>query len=190
MDVLPALRGSHIAMRRGVRHREILTLVIAILGSIFLLFVAIDEVLLAADEGRDPDVYALALLFAPLIVWFARGQLWAQQRLRGIKLTPEQFPEAHAMVVDAAARAGMSYVPDAYVVLGNGMINAAASGHGFRRYIFVYSDLFEIGARRATPTPCASSSGTRWDTSPPATRATGGSSASVGRSGSRSSGRR
>ncbi len=152
MDVLPRPRGSHIAMRRAVRHpREILTLVVAILGGLLLLVVAIGEVVAAFQENRDPDVYAMALLLAPVLVWFARGQLWAQQRLRGIKLTPEQFPEAHAMLVDAAARSGMSYVPYAYVVLGNGIINAAASGHGFRRYVFVHSDLLEVGGAAREP---------------------------------------
>ncbi|MDN5791103.1 MAG: M48 family metallopeptidase [Micrococcales bacterium] len=152
MDVLPYPPGSHIAMRRGVRHpREILALVIAILGSLLLLLVAVSEMAAAAAEQRSPDVYAMALILAPLLVWFARGQLWAQQRLRGIKLTPQQFPEAHAMLVDAASRSGMSYVPDAYVVLGNGVINAAASGHGFRRYVFVHSDLFEVGGAAREP---------------------------------------
>lgn len=126
-------------------------LVIAILGSLLLLFVAISEIAVATAEQRSPDIYALALILAPLLVWFARGQLWAQQRLRGIKLTPQQFPEAHAMLVDAASRSGMSYVPDAYVILGNGVINAAASGHGFRRYVFVHSDLLEVGGAAREP---------------------------------------
>jgi Zn-dependent protease with chaperone function len=135
-----------------VRHpREILTLVLAVVASLLLLGGAITEVTAAVDEQRTPDVYALALVFAPLLVWFARGQLWAMQRLNGIKLSPEQFPEAHAMVVDAAARAGLSYVPDAYVVLGNGIINAAASGHGLRRYVFVHSDLLEVGGAAREP---------------------------------------
>lgn len=152
MDVLPAPRGSHVPMRRAVRHPlEILVLVLAILGSLLLLALALTEVVLASEAGREPDVYALVLLFAPLIVWFGRGQIWAQQRLRGIKLTPGQFPEAHAMLVDAAARAGMSYVPDAYVVIGNGIINAAASGHGFRRFVFVHSDLLEVGGAARQP---------------------------------------
>ncbi len=84
-------------------------------------------------------------------MWFARGQLWAQQRLNGVKLTQEQFPEAYAMLVDAAARSGLSYVPDAYVVLGNGVINAAASGHGFRRFVFISSDLLEVGGAAREP---------------------------------------
>jgi Zn-dependent protease with chaperone function len=42
-------------------------------------------------------------------------------------------------------------VPEAYVVLGNGVINAFASGHGFRRYVAVHSDLFEVGGRLKDP---------------------------------------
>lgn len=152
MDPLPIPQGAHVPMRRAVRHpHEILTLVVAIITSLLLLLWAASEMVSAYEESRDPDVYALILIFAPLIVWFARGQLWAQQRLRGIRLTPGQFPEAHAMLVDAAARCGLSYVPDAYVVLGNGMINAAASGHGFRRFVLVNSDLLEVGGAAREP---------------------------------------
>lgn len=139
-------------MRRLVRHpQEILALVVAILASGLLLFASFGEVISAIDEERTPDIYALALIFAPLLIWFARGQLWAQQRLNGVKLTPEQFPEAYAMLVDAAARSGLSFVPDAYVVLGNGAINAGASGHGFRRFVVIYSDLFEVGGAAREP---------------------------------------
>jgi Zn-dependent protease with chaperone function len=152
MQVLPVAPGSHLPLRRHVRHpREILTLVIAIIASVLLLVAAFDEVVLALDEQRTPDVYALALIFAPLLVWFARGQLWAMQRLNGIRLTPEQFPEAYAMLLDAAGRSGLSYVPDAYVVLGNGVINAAASGHGFRRFVMINSDLLEVGGAAREP---------------------------------------
>src|SRR6478735_3964448 len=152
MLTLPVAPGSHLPLRRYVRHpREILALVLAIIASVVLLVLAVDEVLAANDEGRAPDIYALALIFAPLLVWFARGQLWAQQRLQGIKLTPQQFPEAYAMLVDAATRSGLSFVPDAYVVLGNGVLNAAASGHGFRRFVFINSDLLEVGGAAREP---------------------------------------
>lgn len=152
MEQLPVPTGSQVPMRRLVRHpREILTLVIAIVGSFGLLLLAIGEVTLAVQEERQPDVYALVLLAAPILLWFGRGQLWAQQRLNGVKLTREQFPEAHAMLVDAAARSGLPYVPDAWVVLGNGLINAAASGHGFRRFVIVYSDLLEVGGAARDP---------------------------------------
>jgi Zn-dependent protease with chaperone function len=152
MEPLAIPEGAHVPIRRAVRHpREILTLVIAILASLGVLSWAVTEVYWAFEEDRDADIYALILLWGPFIVWFARGQLWAQQRLRGIRLTPTQFPEAHAMLVDAAVRSGLSYVPDAYVVLGNGMINAAASGHGFRRFVLIHSDLLEVGGAAREP---------------------------------------
>lgn len=152
MQVLPVAPGAHLPMRRLVRHpREILTLVVAIVASVLLLFVAIAEVTSALNENRDPDIYALALIGAPILIWFARGQLWAQERLRGIKVTPEQFPEAYGMLVDSAARSGLTFVPDAYVVIGNGVINAAAAGHGFRRFVMINSDLLEVGGAAREP---------------------------------------
>lgn len=90
-------------------------------------------------------------MLAPLVLWFMRGQLMARLRVNSVKVTPTQYPEAYTMVAEAAAHFGLKRVPDAYVVLGNGMINAAASGHGFRRFIFIYSDLFEVGGRLRNP---------------------------------------
>jgi hypothetical protein len=42
-------------------------------------------------------------------------------------------------------------VPDAYVVLGNGILNASASGHGFRRFVMINSDLFVVGGAAREP---------------------------------------
>ncbi|GAC69057.1 M48 family metallopeptidase [Gordonia soli] len=93
----------------------------------------------------------LGVLFGPLLLLFIRGVTYATPRTSGVQMTPSQFPAGHRMVVEAAARYGLEYVPDAYVVLGNGQINAFASGHGFRRYVVVYSDLFEIGGEARDP---------------------------------------
>ena len=97
---------------------------------------------LGGDTGEP-----LMLLAIPAFVFFARGQLYAKQRVNGVLITEDQFPEAHRMVREAAHAFGMDKVPDAYVVLGNGQINAFASGHGFRRYVAIHSDLFEVGGR-------------------------------------------
>ncbi|WP_237189807.1 M48 family metallopeptidase [Rothia nasimurium] len=90
-------------------------------------------------------------IYLPILFFFARGLMYAQLRLSGVRITPTQFPEAYQMVVEAAHAAGLRRVPDAYVVLGNGMINAFASGHGHRRFIAIYSDLFEIGGAARNP---------------------------------------
>lgn len=95
--------------------------------------------------------YVLILVGAPLLLWLGRGINFSAQRVNGVKMSPTQFPEGYRMVQEAAARFGMATAPDAYVVLGNGQINAFASGHGFRRYVVVYSDLFEISGAAREP---------------------------------------
>ena len=84
-------------------------------------------------------------------MYFGRGLTFGRQRVNGVKMSPTQFPEGYWLVVEAAQRFGLREVPDAYVVLGNGKINAFASGHGVRRYVAVYSDLFEIGGQARDP---------------------------------------
>lgn len=129
-------------MRRSLRHhREIPVLVACVLVTLFTVAGAFSRAL--SGDPNEP----LLLLSIPALVYFVRGQLYARQRVNGVRITAEQFPEAHRMVVEAAERFGMRQVPDAYVVLGNGVINAFASGHGSRRYVAVNSDLFEVGAR-------------------------------------------
>ncbi|WP_441342962.1 M48 family metallopeptidase [Nocardia sp.] len=95
--------------------------------------------------------FVLLLAFAPILVWAGRGMNYSAQRVNGVKMSPTQFPEGYRMVQEAAGRFGMAKVPDAYVVLGNGQINAFASGHGFRRFVVVYADLFEIGGAARQP---------------------------------------
>ncbi|WP_406271696.1 M48 family metallopeptidase [Nocardia sp. NBC_00881] len=125
---------------------EIPMLVIVIVLTVFAYLIAL--LLLATGNF---DQYVLAFAAAPLLLWLGRGISYATQRVNGVKMSPTQFPEGYRLVVDAAARFGMTKVPDAYVVLGNGKINAFASGHGFRRYVVVYSDLFEIGGAAREP---------------------------------------
>ncbi|MFT3714852.1 MAG: M48 family metallopeptidase [Gordonia sp. (in: high G+C Gram-positive bacteria)] len=99
----------------------------------------------------DISDYALLALLLPLIVFASRGLMYASQRVNGVQMSPTQFPEGYRILVETAARYGLEYIPDAYVVTGNGQINAFASGHGFRRFIVVYSDLFEIGGKARSP---------------------------------------
>ncbi|MFW0790171.1 M48 family metallopeptidase [Gordonia sp. CPCC 205333] len=125
---------------------EIPTLVVfLVLTALFYLFA-----ILLVTLGNVSELFLTALLL-PVLYVFIRGTTYAQMRVNGVQMTPTQFPEGYQMVVDAAARYGLEYVPDAYVVTGNGAINAFASGHGFRRFIVVYSDLFEIGGQARSP---------------------------------------
>ncbi|WP_369974729.1 M48 family metallopeptidase [Nocardia sp. MDA0666] len=125
---------------------EIPLLIVVILATVTGYLIALLFLLVGAV-----NYYVLLLILAPLLLWFGRGTNYSMQRLNAVKMSPTQFPEGYRLVVEAAARFGMATVPDAYVVLGNGQINAFASGHGFRRYVVVYSDLFEIGGQARDP---------------------------------------
>ncbi|GLU50362.1 M48 family metallopeptidase [Nocardiopsis ansamitocini] len=132
--------------RRALRHpQENLLLWICVAVTALTLVGAANRAI-EGDTGQP-----LIILGIPALVFFVRGQLYARQRVNGVRITERQFPEAHRMVVDAARAFDLPRVPDAYVVLGNGQINAFASGHGFRRYVALNSDLFEIGGRLRDP---------------------------------------
>ncbi|GEE02361.1 hypothetical protein nbrc107696_28070 [Gordonia spumicola] len=149
---LPPGAGSvwqHPAVYAGTPRRhpwEIPVLVIAVLLTIGVYAV----VLLLVALGYLSEYFLVPLLL-PFMVFLGRGIGYASVQANAVQITPTQFPEAFTMVVEAAARYGMEYVPDAYVMAGNGQINAFASGHGFRRFVVVYSDLFEVGGRARSP---------------------------------------
>lgn len=95
--------------------------------------------------------FLLLIPLLPFIVWVARAMLYANMRSSAVQMSPTQFPEGYRMVVETAEHFGLRRVPDAYVVLGNGTINAFASGHGYRRFVAINSDLFEIGGAARDP---------------------------------------
>ncbi|SYZ32907.1 heat shock protein HtpX [Propionibacterium australiense] len=95
--------------------------------------------------------FLLLIPLLPFIVWIARAMAYADMRASAVQMSPTQFPEGYRMVVEAAEHFGMRRVPDAYVVFGGGSVNAFATGHGYRRFIAVNSDLFEIGGAARDP---------------------------------------
>ncbi len=95
--------------------------------------------------------FLLLVPLIPVIVWVARAMMYAEMRSRAVQMSPTQFPEGYRMVVEAAQQFGLRRVPDAYVLLGNGVLNAFASGHGFRRFVVIHSDLFEVGGKARDP---------------------------------------
>jgi Zn-dependent protease with chaperone function len=146
---LPGHHHPHVPAwsQRPDRHPwEIGLLILVIATSIVLYLISFDVVLTG-----NRSLLWLSMMFSPLVLFLGRGLNFGRQRVGGVKMSPTQFPEGYWLVVEAAQRFGLDEVPDAYVVLGNGMINAFSSGHGFRRYVVVYSDLFEVGGQARDP---------------------------------------
>ena len=156
--------------RRGVRHPWELWLLgvgvaLAVIGYLAWITLIGTTIYLWFAEGQAtvdtlwqyvgilPFFVQLAVLLplAPIIYWWIRATMYAQLRTGAVRMSPTQFPEGYRMVVEAAQQYGMRRVPDAYVQLGNGVINAFAAGHGFRRFVAINSDLFEIGGKARDP---------------------------------------
>lgn len=155
--------------QKGIRHPWELPLLgagVAVTGIgylIWLIFVIMTIVNLI--RGTGPTIFTLGddligsyliqlfviLLVFPIIIWIARALLYAQQRAGSLRMSPTQFPEGYRIVAEAAARCGLRRVPDSYVASGNGVINAFAFGHGFRRSVVLYSDMFEVGGAPRDP---------------------------------------
>jgi Zn-dependent protease with chaperone function len=65
--------------------------------------------------------------------------------LRGnaVRLGPSQFPDLYLRVKELAARAGLKYVPEAYILQAGGVLNALATKFLRSRMIVLYSDLLD-----------------------------------------------
>lgn len=130
------------------RHRlEIPLLVVSIVVMVLIYPASVYLAVTERDWGSELTLFALV----PILYFLSRGYLAAEPRVNGVKLTENQFPEGYRMLVEASARFGLAQVPEAYVQLGNGVVNAHAVGHGFRRYVVLNSDLFEIGGEARDP---------------------------------------
>ena len=154
---------------RELRHPAEIPLLIATsvaTGLAYLLWIGLLIWLIAVPEPTGPGAqvrdfflnkegsgmrFLLLVPAVPIILWVARAMMYAKLRATAVQMSPTQFPEGYRMVVEAARQFGLRRVPDAYVVMGNGRINAFAAGHGFRRFVAVHSDMFEIGGRIRDP---------------------------------------
>lgn len=151
--------------QRKIRHPQELKLlaiavVLTVVGYGFWVYFTVRAVRgLLNGDGWVVDTGSLALVaqlymalgLAPILIWLARALLYGQLRTSAVRMSPTQFPQGYRMVVEAARHFGLRRVPDAYVQVGNGTINAFASGHGYRRFVLVTSDMFEIGGKVRDP---------------------------------------
>ncbi|OLL15733.1 M48 family metallopeptidase [Actinomyces oris] len=154
---------------RELRHPAEIPLLIATsvaTALAYLLWIALVIWLVAVPEPTGPGAqvrdfflsekssgvqFLLLVPIIPIILWVVRAMLYAKLRATAVQMSPTQFPEGYRMVVEAAQQFGLRRVPDAYVTMGNGRINAFASGHGYRRFVAVHSDMFEIGGQARDP---------------------------------------
>jgi Zn-dependent protease with chaperone function/Tfp pilus assembly major pilin PilA len=88
----------------------------------------------------------VALVFvalSALAYLFAHSALIAHLKGNGVELSAEQFPDLHAQFVECCKRLDITDVPRAYILNGNGVLNAFATKFLRDRYVVLTSDVVD-----------------------------------------------
>ena len=87
---------------------------------------------------------ALALLALAAIGYlFTHSALIAHVKGNGVELSSEQFPDLHVQFLACCKRLGIDDPPEAYILNGNGVLNAFATKFLRDRYIVLTSDIVD-----------------------------------------------
>lgn len=85
----------------------------------------------------------LYVLFFFLFYAFAQSAFISYLRGSSVKITAEQFPDLHERIMKCAQKAGVSKIPDAYLLHADGMFNALATRFLGRDYIVLFSSVVD-----------------------------------------------
>ncbi len=77
------------------------------------------------------------LLFSFLMRIYFAGYL----RGNGVKVSSQQFPEMHKILVSQSERLGLDTVPTMYLLQGNGVLNAFAARFSGHNYVVLFSEV-------------------------------------------------
>lgn len=87
---------------------------------------------------------ALALLAIAAIAYlFVHSALIAHVKGNGVELSTEQFPDLYGQFLECCKRLGIAGPPAAYILNGNGVLNAFATKFLRDRYIVLTSDIVD-----------------------------------------------
>jgi len=110
------------------------------LGAITLLLgVVVWLLLLVGTLG----VVLLYLLLGFVVYVFAQSALVAYVRNTAVRLSPQQMPDLHARLEACCQKLRIDTVPEAYVLQGNGLLNAFAARFLGRHFIVLLSDVVD-----------------------------------------------
>lgn len=88
-------------------------------------------------------VALLALALGFVIYLFAQSALIAHIKGNGVELTQAQFPDLHDQFLACCERLGIARPPQAYILGGNGALNAFATRFLGRQYVVLLSDVVD-----------------------------------------------
>lgn len=83
------------------------------------------------------------LLLGFIAYLFAQSALVAHIKNTAVRLTPQQFPDLHARFLDCCKKLQIETPPEAYVLAGNGLLNAFATRFLGRHFVVLLSDTID-----------------------------------------------
>ena len=104
-----------------------------VLASVFWLLIVLGTLGIAL-------IYILLIFIGYL---FAHSALIAWIRGNGVRITPQQFPDLHKRYMYCCNRLGMTAIPDAYLINGQGALNAFATRFLGRYFVVLYSNVVD-----------------------------------------------
>lgn len=98
--------------------------------------------LLMSLEKSELFIPLMFYVFAILLYLFFRlGILVGYIKGNAIKVTSEQFPNLHSVLLAQCNKLELSTVPDMYIMQSGGILNAFATGFMGNNYIIIYSEI-------------------------------------------------
>lgn len=97
--------------------------------------------------GGTFGIALLALAVGFVLYLFAQSTLIAHIKGNGVELTPTQFPDLHAQFTACCDRLQIAKRPQAYVLNGNGGLNAFATKFLGTQYVVLFSDVVDAMAK-------------------------------------------
>ncbi len=88
-------------------------------------------------------VALLLLSLGALFYLFVHSALIAHLKGNGVEISEAQFPDLHAQFVECCRRLGMDQSPKAYILNGNGLVNAFATKFLRTQYVVLTSDVVD-----------------------------------------------
>jgi Zn-dependent protease with chaperone function/Tfp pilus assembly protein PilE len=85
----------------------------------------------------------LYLVFGFIAYLFAHSALIAWIRGNGVKITPQQFPDLYGRYQQCCRKLGMEQPPEAYILNGQGVLNAFATKFVGRYFVVLNSNLVD-----------------------------------------------
>ncbi len=90
----------------------------------------------------------LFLIPVVLMSWFYGMFFGASVLGNAVKITPRQYPAIKKLIDEVAAEMNIAQIPEAFVVNGNGVLNAFAIRFIGRRYVILYANIVDMALKR------------------------------------------